>query len=214
VKGRSDLTYFPGKKYESIASYLDEYFDQQRLAAASVSREQMAAAAELIVETVARDGTIFSCGNGGSAAIANHLACDCLKGVRTDTTIRPRVASLAATIELITAIANDISFDEIFSFQLSSMARRGDVLIAISSSGESRNIVNALSWARHNGIRTIALTGFMGGKAADLAEVHLHVDAHNYGIVEDIHQSLMHTLAQYVRHRHLADGHVLGQKKF
>lgn len=208
------MTYFPETMYESVGSYLDEYFDQIRLAAASVSRVQMAAAADLIVETVARDGIIFSCGNGGSAAIANHLACDCLKGVRTDTTIRPRVSSLAATIELITAIANDISFDDIFSFQLASLARRGDVLIAISSSGESRNIVNALTWARHNGIRTIALTGFTGGKAASVAEIHLHVDAHNYGIVEDIHQSLMHTLAQYVRHRHLAEGHILGQKKF
>ena len=74
-----------------MAGYLDAYFDLFRSAAAAVARERMQAAADAIIDVVARGGTIFSCGNGGSAAIANHLACDCLKGVRTDTTIKPRV---------------------------------------------------------------------------------------------------------------------------
>ena len=118
-----------------MGGYLDAYFDLFRAAAAAVARERMQAAADAIIDVVARDGTIFSCGNGGSAAIANHLACDCLKGVRTDTTIKPRVSSLSATVELITAIANDIGYDDIFSYQLSSLAKPGDVLITISSSG-------------------------------------------------------------------------------
>ena len=197
-----------------MAGYLDAYFDLFRNAAAAVARERMQAAADAIIDVVARDGTIFSCGNGGSAAIANHLACDCLKGVRTGTTIKPRVSSLSATVELITAIANDIGYDDIFSYQLSSLARPGDVLITISSSGESRNIVNAIAWAKANGLRTIAMTGFKGGASAQAADINLHVDAHNYGIVEDIHQSMMHVLAQYVRHSHLADPKLLGQKKF
>ena len=98
-----------------MGGYLDAYFDLFR-AAAAVARERMQAAADAIIDAVARNGTIFSCGNGGSAAIANHLACDCLKGVRTDTTIKPRVSSLSATVELITAIANDIGYDDIFSY--------------------------------------------------------------------------------------------------
>jgi D-sedoheptulose 7-phosphate isomerase len=208
------LNYFPEKIYDEAGLYLDDYFDRLHAATATVNRDQMHAAAELIIETVARDGMIFSCGNGGSAAIANHLACDCLKGVRTDTTIRPRVCSLSTTVELITAIANDIGYQEIFSYQLSSLAKAGDILIAITSSGDSPNVVNALTWARDNGMRTIVMSGFKGGKSVELADVKLHVDAHNYGVVEDIHQSLMHALAQYVRHRSLKDPGLLGKKKF
>jgi D-sedoheptulose 7-phosphate isomerase len=208
------LTLFPDKIYSTMGEYLDDYFDRMRAAAASVARDRMEAAAELIMETIERDAVIYSCGNGGSAAIANHLACDCLKGARTDTTIRPRVHSLSATIELITAIANDIGYDDIFSYQLASLARPGDLLIAVTSSGQSPNVVSALTWAKRNGLRTIAMTGFMGGKSADVADIALHVDAHNYGVIEDIHQSMMHALAQYTRHRRLADPGLLGQKKF
>jgi phosphoheptose isomerase len=208
------LTFFPDRTYDTMGGYLDEYFDRLRKAADSVVRDKMQAAADLILETVARGGHIYSCGNGGSAAIANHLACDCLKGVRTDTTIRPRVFSLSTTIELITAIANDIGYDDIFTYQLGSLAKPGDILIAITSSGQSPNIVSALTWAKENGLKTIAMTGFLGGKSAEIADIALHVDAHNYGVIEDIHQSMMHALAQYMRHRRLADPSVLGQKKF
>jgi D-sedoheptulose 7-phosphate isomerase len=208
------LNYFPEKLYDDIGVYLDGYFDLFRAATASVDRRQLQRAADLIAETTVRGGAVFSCGNGGSAAIANHLACDCLKGVRNRSTLRPRVISLSATVELITAIANDIGYDDIFSFQLSSLAKSGDILIAISSSGESPNIAKAINWAKSNGVHTIAMTGFMGGKAAEMADVKLHTDAHNYGVVEDVHQSLMHVLAQYVRHKHLEEPELLGTHKF
>ena len=142
---------------------------------------------------------MFACGNGGSAAIANHLQCDHLKGVRTDTDLSPRVSSLSSNVELLTAIANDIGYNEVFTYQLQSQASPGDVLIVISSSGRSPNVVEALRWARQHDVRTIALTGFGGGDAKNTAEVAIHVDCTNYGIVEDLHQSVMHVLAQYVR---------------
>jgi phosphoheptose isomerase len=205
---------FPDRVYEDAGSYGAEYFEQVAKALASIDRNQLNRAAKIIEETIASGGVIYSCGNGGSAAIANHLACDCLKGIRTDTSLEPRVVSLSATVELITAIANDISYAEIFSYQLAALARPGDALIAISSSGRSPNIVNALTWARATGVSSIAMTGFEGGAAATTAEVCLHVDAHNYGIVEDAHQSLMHLLAQYVRHRNLSDRSMLGRRKF
>ena len=85
------------------------------------------------------------------------------------------------------------------SYQLQSQSRPGDVLIAVSSSGRSPNIVRALRWARDHGLRTIALTGFDGGDARTMAEVAIHVDCTNYGIVEDLHQAVMHALAQYIR---------------
>jgi phosphoheptose isomerase len=99
----------------------------------------------------------------------------------------------------LTAIANDRAYAEVFAFQLGNLARPGDVLITISSSGDSENIVRALAWAADNGLTTIAFSGFSGGRSAELAEINLHVAAANYGVVEDVHQSLMHILAQYVR---------------
>lgn len=142
---------------------------------------------------------MFSCGNGGSAAIANHLQCDHVKGVRTATDLVPRVVSLSANVELITAIANDMAYEDVFVYQLQSQSGPGDVLIAVSSSERSPNIVRALTWARDHDIRTIALTGFSGGQARAVAEVTIHVDSANYGIVEDLHQGIMHALAQYIR---------------
>jgi phosphoheptose isomerase len=102
----------------------------------------------------------------------------------------------------------------VFALQLRSLGRPGDVLIAISSSGNSPNIVQALSWARDNGLRTIAMTGFAGGKAREVAEITLHVAAENYGVVEDVHQSLMHLLAQWLRQNHLTDPSSIGKQKF
>jgi phosphoheptose isomerase len=147
---------------------------------------------------------VFSCGNGGSAAIANHLQCDHLKGIRAGSDLAPRVISLSANVELITAVANDIGYDDVFAYQLQSQSVAGDVLIAISSSGQSPSIVRALTWARGHGLRSIALTGFDGGDSRMLAEVSLHVDATNYGVVEDIHQALVHALAQYIRQSRMA----------
>jgi phosphoheptose isomerase len=208
------MTYFPDRPIQGADAYAAAYFEHYRAAAASVDAESLARAGELVGEVIAQGRAIYSCGNGGSAAIANHLACDCLKGIRTNTALRPRVFSLSTTVELITAIANDMSYDEVFAYQLSSLGQPGDLLIAISSSGQSPNVIKALTWAKENGLRTLAMTGFSGGGAAEIADVSLHVKAENYGVIEDVHQSLMHLLAQYSRHRNLTDPAALGALKF
>jgi phosphoheptose isomerase len=110
------------------------------------------------------------------------------------------VLSLSTNVELLTAIANDMGYENVFVYQLQSQSGPGDVLMAVSSSGRSANIVRALEWARDHGLRTIAITGFDGGEARAVAEVSLHVECTNYGIVEDLHQTVMHALAQYIRH--------------
>ena len=97
------------------------------------------------------------------------------------------------------ARSHDISYAEVFSYQLQSQARPGDVLVAISSSGRSENIVRALRWARDNGLHTIAFTGFEGGEARAVADVSIHVRSSNYGVIEDTHQGIMHAMAQYIR---------------
>lgn len=190
---------FPAKPYSSIAAFFESYSGQITQALASVPKSALAAAEILLAEALEADAHVYACGNGGSAAISNHLVCDHVKGIQTDTCLRPRVHSLSATIEMITAIANDLDYGEVFAYQLKTFARPGDVLITISSSGDSENVVRAIQWARDNGVHTIALTGFSGGRTAKLAEVNLHVDADNYGVIEDVHQSLMHVLAQFIR---------------
>jgi len=208
------LQFFPTERFPDAAAFAGAYFGRLADAAKTVDGAELTAAARLLEERSSNGAMIFSCGNGGSAAIANHLVCDCMKGVRTASTLRPRVHSLSATIETITAVGNDIGFDAIFAFQLESLGKPNDVLIAISSSGDSPNIVKAVTKAREMDIATIAMTGFSGGRASGLADINLHVNAQNYGIVEDVHQSLMHILAQYLRHSHLEDEASLGQIKF
>jgi phosphoheptose isomerase len=190
---------FPASPYASAATYFSAYAAEAVRAVSSVETTAFAHAAAILSDAYTRGATLFSCGNGGSASIANHLQCDHLKGVRTATDLAPRVMSLSVNVELLTAIANDLGYEDVFTYQLQSQARPGDVLLAISSSGRSANIVRALEWANNHGLRTIALTGFGGGNARKVAEVDIHVDGTNYGIVEDLHQGIMHALAQYIR---------------
>jgi D-sedoheptulose 7-phosphate isomerase len=190
---------FPDQKYSSPGAFLADYASAMAAALTSVRPSEIDRAVTAMKRAIQADRLIFTCGNGGSAAIANHLSCDCSKGIATNTTLRPRVVSLSATVELVTAIANDMEYPEVFAYQLRNAARPGDVLITISSSGDSENIVRALAWAADNGMTTISLSGFSGGRSAQMADISLHVAAANYGVVEDAHQSLMHILAQYVR---------------
>jgi phosphoheptose isomerase len=204
---------FPDRKFADIAAYGEAYFARLKEAAASVDRVKLAEAGRLLEAAYGRGAMVYVCGNGGSAAIANHLVCDHVKGVQTDTDLKPRVVSLSANIETITAIANDIAFADVFVYQLRSLAKKGDVLITVSSSGDSENVVRAAEWARANGIEVVAMTGFDGGRTARLADVNLHVKGDNYGMVEDTHQSLMHILAQYLRQKRM-DEDLIKKRKF
>ena len=204
---------FPDRKFLDVIGYANDYFAQVATAASSIDRTKIEQAAGILTKLYRSGGTVYACGNGGSAAISNHLVCDHCKSVRTDTDLIPRVVSLSATIEMITAIANDMTYDEVFAYQLRSLAGPGDALITISASGDSENIVRAALWAKDKGIPVIAMTGFSGGRSAGVADVNLHVDADNYGVIEDVHQSLMHILAQYIRQAHM-DEATIGQRRF
>lgn len=149
---------------------------------------------DILSKVVDSQNTIFAFGNGGSTAIANHFACDFSKGSNYNKKIR--YISLSNSSELITAISNDIDFDQVFSFQLDRLLNKDDVVIAISSSGNSKNIINGLLKSRDLGIFTISLTGFDGGKAKDLSDLNLNISSNNYGIIEDCHSSIMHFLSQ------------------
>ncbi len=198
--GHGSPVKFPIAPHRSAASYFDAYADEMSRAAKTIEPEAFDRAAAILLEAYVCGARMFSCGNGGSASIANHVQCDHVKGVRTATDLTPQVLSLSTNVELLTAIANDMGYENVFVYQLQSQSGPGDVLMAVSSSGRSANIVRALEWARDHGLRTIAITGFDGGEARAVAEVSVHVECTNYGIVEDLHQAVMHALAQYIRH--------------
>ena len=210
---RSQAPPFPAVPYCSAASYSRAYLEELASAAGAMESESLDRAAEILLDAYTTGRSVFSCGNGGSASVANHLQCDHVKGVRTGTDLQSRVISLSSNIELLTAIANDVGYHDTFAYQLRTQSRPGDVLVVISSSGRSPNIVRALQWACDNDLRTIALTGFDGGGARSLAEVAIHVDSTNYGIVEDLHQSIMHALAQYIRQSRM-DADVIAASTF
>ena len=204
---------FPFHKYDDIAGFYRDYRQQIAQAMASVDEVALTAAGKLIAATVVADNAVYSCGNGGSAAIANHLVCDHARGVSADTGLRPRIHSLSCNVEIMTAIANDVAYAEVFTHQLAISGRPGDLLITISSSGDSENVVRAIQYAKANDIASIAITGFSGGRSAALADVNVHVNGDNYGVIEDVHQSLMHVLAQYLRQARM-DSSLVAARKF
>ncbi|HEY6793311.1 MAG TPA: HAD-IIIA family hydrolase [Kineosporiaceae bacterium] len=199
---------FPTRRFTDAGGFGGAYAAELSRALAAVDLRQIQLAAQILQEAYDRDAAVYACGNGGSASIVNHLQCDHVKGVRNGTGLTTRVFSLSANIELFSAIANDHGYDTVFEYQLQSAARPGDVLIAVSSSGRSPNIVRALEWARTHGLTTIALTGFTGGAARELATAAIHIDSGNYGVVEDAHQACVHLLAQYVRQYRMTDAAV------
>jgi len=204
---------FPNRTFASAADYGDAYFEEINRATKTVPRDRLSAAASLMGEIYKTGGTLFICGNGGSAALSNQMVCDHMKCIRTDTNLVPRLVSLATTMETLTAIANDISYDEVFAYQLQSLGRKGDGLFTISASGDSENVVRALTWAKDKGLKTVSLTGFDGGRSAKLSDVNIHVEADNYGIIEDVHQSITHVLGQYLRLSEMDPG-LIPQRKF
>ena len=206
------MSTFPERPYTSIGGYCDDYLAQLARAGGSIDHDKLAAAGDILNQAFERGAWLYVCGNGGSAAIANHLLCDFAKGIQTDTELLPRVISLSANLELITAIANDIAFEDCFVYQLRTAARPGDVLLTISSSGDSENVVRAVEWAGANEVQSIALTGFDGGRSARLAAVNIHVTGDNYGVVEDTHQSIMHIFSQYLRQARMSESLITSRK--
>lgn len=148
-----------------------------------------------VLETARENGnTIFICGNGGSAATASHFVCDFNKGVSESQDKKYNFICLNDNIPTMMAVANDISYEEIFAFPLRGHLKKGDVLIAISGSGNSENVVRAVKYAKETGNQVIGITGYSGGKVKDLADISLHVPIDNMQITEDIHMMFDHLI--------------------
>jgi D-sedoheptulose 7-phosphate isomerase len=140
---------------------------------------------------------IFVCGNGGSASTASHFACDMVKGASFGRESRFRIMALTDSLPTITAYSNDVSYDCVFAEQLKNFAQPGDVVIAISGSGNSPNVLRAIEYAGSIGCRTIGLTGRDGGKLGPLAQLNLQASVPHMGRIEDVHMIVMHMICYY-----------------
>src|SRR5579884_1797449 len=172
-----------------------QYFGELQKAASRMPYAEIETAISTLNQACETAHTVFLCGNGGSAALASHFACDLGKGVsHYSPGARFRVVSLADNVPTITAWANDASYDEIFAEPLSNLVQPDDVLIAISGSGNSRNILRAAEVAGAAGALTIGLTGFEGGKLKPLCDICVVVPSDNMQIIEDLHVSITHAI--------------------
>jgi len=177
--------------------YAETYRAQLRKTIEAIDTEGVSTAIEWLKE--ARDGgrQVFVCGNGGSASTASHLVCDMVKGASYGRERRFRMLALTDSLPTITAYSNDVSYECVFEEQLKNFAQPGDVVMAISGSGNSPNVVRAVEYANSAGCKTVALTGRDGGKLGRAAQLNLNVNVEHMGRIEDAHMVICHMIGYY-----------------
>ena len=190
---------FPTKKILSSQEYYENYIKIKDQLSRKIDKKELKNIIKEILTAVKKQRNIFSCGNGGSASTAEHLSCDFSKQACSDTNLNIKVFSLNSNVSLMTAIANDISYDDIFSFQLNRFGKPNDVLLLFSVSGSSKNILKCAKVAKRKKIKIISFTGFNGGKIKKISKHNINFATNNFGIVEDCHLSVMHFISQYIR---------------
>lgn len=181
---------------------LKSYFDQE----SKIASQLDLAGIERIIQALEHarsDGRrVFVFGNGGSAATASHFACDLGKGTIQANVPRFKIICLSDNLPTLTAYANDVGYEVVFSEPLVTHSERGDVAVTFSASGNSPNIVKAMQAARERGLVTIGLSGFDGGKLKDLVDIHMNIPSKSYGIVEDLHLAICHAVCEMLKLKH------------
>ena len=180
---------------------IGQYWRELAAIAAALPMRQLSHVADILLDCYRRDGSVFVLGNGGSAATASHFVCDLAKGTRTPGMAPFRIVSLTDNVPLMTAWSNDTSYERVFAEQLATLARRGDVAVMISASGNSPNVLAAAAAARECGVMTVALTGHPGGRLARVAEFAVRAHGACIEQVEDVHLAMTHSLCVAIRAR-------------
>jgi D-sedoheptulose 7-phosphate isomerase len=176
-----------------------QYFEELQRVIASLPKEGIDQIADALVGAYNARRTVFLCGNGGSAALASHLACDLGKGTAyCNSGKRFRVLALTDNLPTLTAWANDSSYDDVFSEQLRNFIEPHDVAFGISGSGNSKNVLNALQVAREAGAVTVGISGFQGGAMKSLCDLCVIVPSTNMQIIEDLHLAIAHSIFRIV----------------
>ncbi len=182
-----------------IKSIAKNYFSELKLVTNKISLKDIQKIVDILQNAYVNDSTVFIMGNGGSASTSSHMACDLGKGtlenVYNPKEKRLKVISITDNVAIMSAFANDLSYNQIFSQQLHNLIKPKDILIGISASGNSSNIIQALKYAKKCGALTIGLLGYInGGKAKKIVDLDITIQSTNFGIIEDLHLSINHLL--------------------
>src|SRR6266851_1643236 len=177
----------------------EEYFKELQRVIVGLPKDGIEQIADTLVGAYDAGRMVFLCGNGGSAALASHFACDLGKGTAyCNGGTRFRVLSLTDNLPTLTAWANDSNYEDVFSEQLKNFVQPHDVVFAISGSGNSKNVLNALQVAREAGATTVGISGFQGGEMKSLCDLCVVVPSNNMQIIEDLHLSIAHAIFSIV----------------
>ena len=178
--------------------FVEGYYQQYIRVLNSFDKSSLEPVLDTFLDVRDKGGTLWVAGNGGSAAIGDHTVCDVTKGTHTEGQPTIKSISLSSNTAMLTALGNDLDYEQVFSQQLKYYLGKNDALLLVSSSGNSPNVVKACEYANSCGVPTIAFVGFKGGKLRDIAKHCVWIPIENYGMAEDAHQSLMHVTTQYI----------------
>lgn len=185
-------------------NYIDDitaYFADLKNAIDLIDKADLNTVMNILVKAKEEGRQVFIMGNGGSAATASHYVCDFNKGISFGQEKKFKLICLNDNIPTMMAIANDISYDNIFLYPLQTYYLRGDVVIGLSGSGNSENVVRALNWANEHGAVTIGLTGYSGGKVMKICKHNVHVPVNDMQITEDLHMVLDHCMMKILSNK-------------
>lgn len=173
---------------------IKRYIEMEKQVLDSLSVEEINDVMNILENARLTGKRIFICGNGGSASTASHLECDFNKGISYDQEIKYDIECLSDNVPMMMAIANDIGYDDIFVVPLKNKLKVGDIVIGISGSGNSENVIRAFEYANKLGADTIAFTGYSGGRLREMSKYNIHVAVDNMQITEDVHLFLNHMM--------------------
>lgn len=176
----------------------DYIADVQRLCDI-LDAEELDSVCKLLLESYKAGKQIFVAGNGGSAGTSNHFCCDFGKNAVKGDTCRPKIISLSANMEVLTALGNDFSYADVFSEQLKNLMCDGDIILLISASGNSPNVVKAAEYVKSRNGKVIGFTGFAGGKLKELSDICVNIPSDSYEKIEDLHMMLTHIIVCYFK---------------
>lgn len=191
---------------QNYVEQIKSYIELEKAVLDSLSAEAISNIMNILEDARLKRKRIFICGNGGSASTASHFECDFNKGISYDQKVKYDFECLSDNVPMMMAIANDIGYNDIFVVPLKNKLKYGDIVIGISGSGNSENVVRAIEYGNEVGAETIALVGYDGGRLKEIAKYHIHVEVNNIQMVEDIHLVLDHMMMFILSGEHEGKG--------
>ena len=193
----------------SFKEAIQEYYNREIAVIQRLNLDDISEAMDAIYETYKKGGTIYVCGNGGSAATASHMQNDFNKGISEYVENKFNFYCLNDNVPTMMAIANDIGYEEVFVFQIRNKIKSDDLFIGISGSGNSKNVLNAVRYAKEKGAKVVGITGYSGGELKKIADYSMHVDENDMQIAEDIHMTFDHMMMK-IFYNYLVNGKITG----